>query len=287
LASRRFEMSKVPVFGTLPNGNYPFLALQREGQRPFVIRRDKFLTVLRSIEGREITWEIVREPEKIQSSEDNPRDPEKPFRNTGYRHVVIGGGIRDKLVITHRNGRGHGVVKFYNVLDAGVWPLMRQCESWHTATMRQHGRCPCWEFQQGGTCKRLLWHRQRWLRRAIQARVGQWRHAKEKKSTAKLYKQVNELLAATHGQYPETLSYLTEVRQWSKLNTAGKREFKEDFDVYLDRLWKACGLVSKPEAGWSGDETWGPERYVHWLHNLHKRKELQEMIDALKMEDGL
>jgi hypothetical protein len=340
------------VFGILPKGNYPFLALPRPGGRPFVVRRDKFLAVIESIAGREMEWSIVTEPERHAAIENNSRNPKKPFADTEYRWVDVDGHEREKLVIRHTNGHGHGVVKFYNAIDAGSYPLQRQCEDWRTSVMRDHGRCPCYQFERYKSCKHiqtreraavmktlnprqrkimkleaerdaiklsrpwqmdgprcadcmewpayherewnrgkcggyvagtyydpserehwLEWTRQKGLRREIMRRARAWQGAKSMNSTGKLYKIVEETGVT--------------VKRWSKMPVGGKRRFDEDFDVYLKRLWEAChGLVSKPKVAYQSDDRWGQERYQCWIGNLHRRKELQSMIDALIAEDA-
>lgn len=196
----------------------------------------------------------MREPERLQLSEEIREPvPNSPFTKfIGYRVADRDGKVRDKLVLHHTNGHGHGTVKFYNELDAGIWPLMHRVEAWKRATMRQHGRCDCYEFHRRGTCSHV-----------------------ETRERAKLDK---------------TLRPAERRRFRPKDSDPHARDIRGnildgDFDEYLKRLWEACGLQSKPYKerivlDWS-------ERYKHWLKTLHQRKEIEELIAGLKAEVGL
>lgn len=351
---------RVIVFGKLPAGNYPFLALPRPGTRPFVVRRDRFIQIIKSLDGREITWEIVTEPQRTEHDEEIRGQGEYgPNQLLGYKSTVIEGPEREKLVIQHRNGHGRGVVKFYNVLENGSYPLQQQCDQWLTETMRANGRCPCYEFARRGSCEHtrtrerrevmkslsprqrqimkleesrdgirlnrpgapwqvdgprcvicdewpayherewnkecpgyvpgtyytatereywLRWMRQRGLRREIMRRVRAWQ-ASVDKSTAKLYRIVEDIKTG------DTDGAGVTVKRWSKMHVGEKRHFDDDFGVYLKRLWESCGLVSKPNQVERSWPEWGPDRYKCWIGNLHRRKELQGMIDGLIAED--
>lgn len=149
----------LPVFGTEPKGNFPYLALQREGQKPFVVRRDAFERLLELVEEYEVRWEVVQEPTKSSSMQyDDPAmerlDWPSSKPRTCHEEVRYGDAV-NKLVISYRRGTTHGTAKFYNALANGSWPLKQRTDEWLRLERRKHGRCDCWDFRRLGSCSHV------------------------------------------------------------------------------------------------------------------------------------
>jgi hypothetical protein len=111
------------------------------------------------------------------------------------------------------------------------------------------------------------WKREQPIRRWIQAQARLC-HAGSLTS-AKLYKTLTE-------------RGLT-VTKWTELRKHDRMRCKDSFFGYLERLWMYCGLVGRPHWLQADEpETFGAERYAHWLEHLREHKALKAEIEDVQ-----
>lgn len=157
----------------------------------------------------------------------------------------------------------------YNGLAARMEHDARAYEGWQRLVDPANGY-----LAEGTTVERPLTLGEQWAKWKAEADTRRWIQTRArmvkagKMTTAQLYKALE--------------AKGIKARRWSDLNTR-ERERCKDLFGFLGTLWEFCGLAGKPY--WfkaEAERELGAKHYEYWLEGLHKRKEIQSMIEGIE-----